>query len=144
MSRDERTRYTVLQLIMQKKICRKRSTRRRRLSWLGNLSKWFECASNKLFRTAASKIKISMVLANFRCGEGTWRKRRRRREEGVSQKRSNLKRFLCAKYLYRNLLKMNFISWVFEFLNHLVYIYCNFKILCWFSEETVKKSYIRS
>ncbi|CAG9837495.1 unnamed protein product [Diabrotica balteata] len=44
---------------------------RRRHSWLQNLRKWFGLTSVELFRVAANKIKIAMLIANVRNGQGT-------------------------------------------------------------------------
>lgn len=65
------TRYAMLQLIMQGKILGKRSIGRRRISWLRNLREWYGCTSSELFRAAASKIRIAMMIANLRRGDGT-------------------------------------------------------------------------
>ena len=63
--------YSLLRLIMQGKIQGKRSVGRRRISWLRNLREWFGCSSCDLFRAAASKIKLAMMIANLRRGDGT-------------------------------------------------------------------------
>lgn len=64
-------KYRILQNIMQGKIQGKRSIGRRRNSWMKNLREWFGCNNNELFRAAASKIRIAMMIANLRNGDGT-------------------------------------------------------------------------
>lgn len=64
-------RYEILQLIIQGKIVGKRSVGRRRISWLRNLREWFNVTSSNLFKAAASKIRIAMMIANLRHGDGT-------------------------------------------------------------------------
>lgn len=64
-------RYSILRLIIQGKIEGKRSIGRRRVSWLRNLREWFGCSSGELFRAAASKVRIAMMIANLRRGDGT-------------------------------------------------------------------------
>lgn len=64
------TRYARLQLIMQGKILGKRSIGRRRIPWLRNLREWYGCTSTELFRAAASKIRIAMMIADLRRGDG--------------------------------------------------------------------------
>lgn len=58
-------RYGILRLIMEGKIAGKRSIGRRRMSWLRNLREWFGCTSLQLFRAAASKVKIAVMIANL-------------------------------------------------------------------------------
>ncbi|KAL0277874.1 UNVERIFIED_CONTAM: hypothetical protein PYX00_005000 [Menopon gallinae] len=48
----------------------KRRPGRRRTSWLKNLREWFGMDSASLFRATASKIKIAVMIANLRRGEG--------------------------------------------------------------------------
>lgn len=64
-------KYRILQVIMQGKIKGKRSIGRRRNSWLRNLREWFGCTNNQLFRSAISKVKIALMIANLRNGDGT-------------------------------------------------------------------------
>lgn len=64
-------RYSILRLIIQGKIEGKRSIGRRRVSWLGNLREWFGCSSRQLFRGAVSKVRVAMMIANLRRGDGT-------------------------------------------------------------------------
>lgn len=64
-------RYEILQLIIQGRIVGKRSVGRRRMSWLRNLREWFNVTSSDLFRAAASKVRIVMMIANLRNGDGT-------------------------------------------------------------------------
>lgn len=59
-------KYGLLQLIIQGKIDSKRGPGRRRTSWLKNLRQWFGRSTTSLFRAAASKIKIAMLVANLR------------------------------------------------------------------------------
>jgi len=56
---------------MQGKIEGKRSVGRRRNSWLKNFREWFGCNNNELFRAAVSKIRIALMIANLRNGNGT-------------------------------------------------------------------------
>lgn len=64
-------KYQLLQVIMQGKIQGKRSVGRRRMSWLRNLREWCNCNSTQLFRAAVSKVKIAMMVAKLRSGDGT-------------------------------------------------------------------------
>lgn len=64
-------KYQMLQIIVQGKIQGKRSMGRRRNSWLKNLRDWFGCSNNELFRAAVSKVRIAMMIANLRNGDGT-------------------------------------------------------------------------
>lgn len=64
-------KYQLLQLIVQGKISGKRSVGRRRHSWLKNLREWFHTTNNHLFRTAVSKIRIALMIANLRNEDGT-------------------------------------------------------------------------
>lgn len=64
-------RYRLLQEIMQGKIQGRRSQGRRRISWLNNLRQWFNCSSTELFRSAVSKVRIAMMVANLLRGDGT-------------------------------------------------------------------------
>ncbi|KAL0860165.1 hypothetical protein ABMA27_010472 [Loxostege sticticalis] len=59
-------KYRMLQLVIQGKIAGKRSVGRRRHSWLKNLREWFGCSTTSLFRAAASKVKIALMLSNLR------------------------------------------------------------------------------
>ena len=59
-------RYNVLRLIMEGKFAGKRSSGRRRTSWLRNLREWFGCTSLQLFRAAVSKLRIAIMIANLR------------------------------------------------------------------------------
>jgi hypothetical protein len=59
-------KYVLLRLIMQGKIQGKRNPGRRKISWLRNLREWFGCSSLELFRSAANKIKIAMMISNLR------------------------------------------------------------------------------
>ncbi|KAL0270637.1 UNVERIFIED_CONTAM: hypothetical protein PYX00_001950 [Menopon gallinae] len=43
----------------------------RRTSWLKNLREWFGLTSTALFRAAASKVAIAMLIANLRRGDGS-------------------------------------------------------------------------
>lgn len=64
-------KYRLLQLILQGKIDSKRGPGRRRHSWLQNLRQWFGLTSAELFRSAVNKIRIAMLIANVRSGQGT-------------------------------------------------------------------------
>ncbi|MDK1801117.1 hypothetical protein LRR74_28510, partial [Klebsiella pneumoniae] len=64
-------RYTLLQTIIQGKIQGKRSIGRRRISWLNNLRQWYNSSSVELFRSATSRVKIAMMIANLLKGDGT-------------------------------------------------------------------------
>lgn len=57
----------MLQLIIQDK----RSAERRRTSRLKNLRDWYHCTSIELFRAAASKARIAMMIAKLLRGDGT-------------------------------------------------------------------------
>lgn len=59
-------RYSLLQLILQGKVLGRRGPGRRRISWLHNLRKWFSLTTAGLFRAAANKIRIAMLVANIR------------------------------------------------------------------------------
>lgn len=64
-------RYKTLQLIVQGKIEGKKSVGRRRMSWFGNLQKWFNVSISDLFKAASSKTKIAMIIVNLLNGDGT-------------------------------------------------------------------------
>ena len=64
-------KYQLLQTIMQGKIAGKRSVGRRRNSWLKNLREWYNCSNNQLFRSAVSKVRIALMIANLRNEDGT-------------------------------------------------------------------------
>ena len=59
-------RYEMLRLIMQEKIKERRNVGRRRISWLRNLRNWYNCISIEVFRAAANKVKIAMMVSNLR------------------------------------------------------------------------------
>lgn len=59
-------RHALLQLIIQGKIEGRRNVCRRRVSWLKNLRDWFGCTNTRLFRAAANKVRIAMMIANLR------------------------------------------------------------------------------
>ena len=61
-------KYRLLQIIIQGKVIGRRGPGRRRISWLANLRKWFGTDSTQLFRAAASKVRIAMMIANTRNG----------------------------------------------------------------------------
>lgn len=61
-------RYGILQTILQGKILGRRGPGRRRISWLKNLRTWFNITSTQLFRIAADKVRIAMMIANIRNG----------------------------------------------------------------------------
>lgn len=64
-------KYRILQNIMQGKIQGRRCPGRRRTSWLKNLREWYGVNSTSLFRAAANKIKIIMMIADVLGGHGT-------------------------------------------------------------------------
>ena len=64
-------KYRFLQLIMQGKIEGRRRQGHRKTSWMKNLRDWFGESSMSLFRLAASKVRIAMMIANLRRGDGT-------------------------------------------------------------------------
>uniref|UniRef100_A0A2S2PW26 Uncharacterized protein n=1 Tax=Sipha flava TaxID=143950 RepID=A0A2S2PW26_9HEMI len=59
-------KYQVLQLIIQGKICRKRSRGRPRTSWLQNLREWFQYNTEELLSAAKDKEHIAMMISNLR------------------------------------------------------------------------------
>lgn len=59
-------KYRILQLVMQGKIVGKRRPGKRKTSWLKNLREWYGKNTGDLFRAAASKIRIAMMIANLR------------------------------------------------------------------------------
>lgn len=61
-------KYRLQQLILQGKVDGRRGPGRRRNSWLQNLREWFGLTSIQLFRQAANKIRIAMLIANVRNG----------------------------------------------------------------------------
>uniref|UniRef100_A0A8D8RKM6 Uncharacterized protein n=1 Tax=Cacopsylla melanoneura TaxID=428564 RepID=A0A8D8RKM6_9HEMI len=61
------SRYTLLQAILQGKIFGKRGPGRR-TPWLKNLRTWYNKTTPQLFRIAADKIKIAMMIAHIRHG----------------------------------------------------------------------------
>uniref|UniRef100_A0A8D8WNS4 Craniofacial development protein 2 n=2 Tax=Cacopsylla melanoneura TaxID=428564 RepID=A0A8D8WNS4_9HEMI len=64
-------KYKILHLIIQGKIVGKRSVGRRRISWLRNLRDWFSCSSQDLFKAAINKVRLTLMVANLRHGDGT-------------------------------------------------------------------------
>ena len=63
-------KYRLLQLVMEGKIEGRRRPGRRKTSWLRNLRDWFGTDSVSLFRAAASKVRIAVMIANLRRGAG--------------------------------------------------------------------------
>lgn len=61
-------KYRLLQLVIQGRVDSKRGPGRRRHSWLHNLRQWFGLTTVQLFRSAANKIRIAMIIANVRSG----------------------------------------------------------------------------
>ncbi|CAG9831529.1 unnamed protein product [Diabrotica balteata] len=59
------SRYALLQAILQGNIFGKHGLERRR-TWLKNLRIWFNTISVQLYRAAAEKIKIAMMIDNIR------------------------------------------------------------------------------
>ena len=82
----------MLRLIMQGKIKGRRNVGKRRISWLRNLRDWYNCSSIELFRAAANKVKIAMMVSNLR-----WGMARKEEEENLESKTSL--RFPKAVYL---------------------------------------------
>lgn len=66
-----REKYRLLQNITQGKIAGKRGPGRRKTSWLKNLRDWYGVNSNKLFRLATNKIRISMMVIHVLKGPKT-------------------------------------------------------------------------
>ena len=64
-------KYRLLQLVIEGKIEGKRRPGRRKTSWLENLRDWFGIDSVFLFRSAASKVRVALMIANLRRGGGT-------------------------------------------------------------------------
>lgn len=58
-------KYEIIKLILQGQIEGRRNAGRRRHSWLKNLRDWFNCPTTSLFRAAASKVKIAIMIANL-------------------------------------------------------------------------------
>lgn len=58
-------KYEIIKLILQGQIEGRRNAGRRRYSWLKNLRDWFNCPTTSLFRAAASKVKIAIMIANL-------------------------------------------------------------------------------
>jgi len=52
----------------------KRSLGRRRISWLRNLREWYECKSTELSRAVASRVRITLMIVNFRRKDDTKRR----------------------------------------------------------------------
>ena len=59
-------KYRLLQNIIQGKIQGRRGPGRRRTSWLKNLREWYGVNSATLFRVAANKIKIMLMIPDVR------------------------------------------------------------------------------
>ena len=59
-------KYRLLQLILQGKVDGRRRGGRRRNSWLQYLRQWFGMSSLELFRQAADRVRIAMIIANVR------------------------------------------------------------------------------
>lgn len=64
MMRGEK--YKNLHLILEGKICGKRSKRRPNTNWLQNLRQWFDCNTNQIFKAAQDKIYRVWVISNLR------------------------------------------------------------------------------
>jgi len=58
-------KYQLLQLIIQGKICRKRSRGSPRTSWLQNLREWFQYNNKELFSAVNDKEHIAMMISNL-------------------------------------------------------------------------------
>ena len=59
-------KYRILQLILEGKICGKRSRGRPRTNWMQNLRQWFGCSDDQMFKAAREKIQINMMISNLR------------------------------------------------------------------------------
>lgn len=59
-------KYEILRLIIEGKIKGKRSIGRRQNSWLKDMRRWFGCSSNHIFRTAVSRVRLAIWIANLR------------------------------------------------------------------------------
>ena len=59
-------KYRLLHLVIQGRIEGRRTRGRRRTSWLKNLRDWYQKSTRSLFRAAASKIRIALMIANLR------------------------------------------------------------------------------
>lgn len=57
-------RYKLLRLLMDATLKEKRSIGNR-ISWLMNLSEWFGMRASQLFRTAANKARIAIMISNL-------------------------------------------------------------------------------
>ncbi|CAG9830510.1 unnamed protein product [Diabrotica balteata] len=64
-------RYELLRLIIKGKIKEGRSIGKRRVSWLKNLRDWFKCSSVELFRAEVDRVKMVMMISNFRLRDDT-------------------------------------------------------------------------
>ena len=61
-------KYRFLQLVKEGKIEGRRRPGWRKTFWLKNLRDWFGISSISLFHSAASKIRIAMMIADLRRG----------------------------------------------------------------------------
>ena len=59
-------KYRLLHVILQGRIVGRRVRGRRRTSWLKNLRDWYGQNNTSLFRAAANKVRIAMMIANLR------------------------------------------------------------------------------
>lgn len=60
-----RDKCQLFQHIMQGKISAKSSTERKHF-WLKNQQKWINTTNNQLFKTAVFKIRLALMIVNFR------------------------------------------------------------------------------
>lgn len=58
-------KYTLLQLILQGKICGKRGRGRKRTSWLQNLREWYDYNSCQLFNAARNKHHLAIMISDL-------------------------------------------------------------------------------
>ena len=58
-------KYRLLQLVMEGKIQGRRRPRRRKTSWIKNLRNRFGTDSVSTFCSAASKVRIALIIANL-------------------------------------------------------------------------------
>lgn len=87
-------RYRAFQLILQGRINGKRGPERQRTSWLANLRTWFNTTTVGLFRAAANKIKIAMMVANVRKEQAL--------QEDLGRYHINtiIRQTVCLRYFY--------------------------------------------
>ena len=72
--------------VREGKIEGRRRPGRKETSWLKNLRNWYGVCSIALFRSAAFKIRIAIMIADLRLGASTWRRGRRDRRAKKGQR----------------------------------------------------------